>query len=390
MTEQYVDILDFQGYKISSTGEVWSDKSNKKLVQFNGLGYSIVHLRKNKKSFARRVHRLVAAAFLDNYDDGLIVNHIDGNRGNNHADNLACLTQRENALHSVWDLDNGHAARRKFRLTEDEKQQIVDTRESGATVDEILKTFNISGAKYRDIVKPEKRYTEWIAKPIPTQDGERIALVDGYDHYYVSNLGNVYSTKRGINLSQHKSAAGYMQIALYKHSEEKRYLVHRLVASVFCDNPNNYDFVDHINECKTDNRAINLRWVTRSENLRRGMKKTRSITNEQVKLVRHMHRVGVAGTRIADIVGIGKTSVYRIIHSQERYANENAAVESVPDVMPHKRDATPTTKAIDKQTADDIRERYSSEQITIGQLSKEYNVGRATIHRVIHRRGGYA
>jgi len=332
---------------------------------------------------------LVAAAFLASYDDGLIVNHIDGNRENNHVDNLECITQRENVLHSVWDLDNGQTPRRRFRLTEDEKQQIIDTRESGATVDEILETFNISGAKYRDIVKPEKRYTEWIAKPIPTQDGERIVLIDGYDHYYVSDLGNIYSTKRGIALSQHQIATGYMHVALYKHSEGKRYLVHRLVASVFCDNPNNYDFVDHINECKTDNRAINLRWVTRSENLQRSMKKTRSITDAQIKLVHHLHQVNFAGTKIADIVGIGKASVYRIIHNQERYANEDATIKSVPDAVPYKQDATPTTKAIDNQTADEIRERYSSESITTGQLAKEYNVGRATIHRVIHRLGGY-
>jgi hypothetical protein len=45
--------------------------------------------------------------------------------------------------------------------------------------------------------------------------------------------------------------------------------VHRLVAQHFVDNPNNYTEVDHFSNCKTQNEASNLRWVSRTHNLER-------------------------------------------------------------------------------------------------------------------------
>lgn len=46
------------------------------------------------------VHRLVAAAFVQGYQDGLIVNHKDGDRKHNHAENLEWVTHRENNIHA--------------------------------------------------------------------------------------------------------------------------------------------------------------------------------------------------------------------------------------------------------------------------------------------------
>lgn len=42
--------------------------------------------------------------------------------------------------------------------------------------------------------------------------------------------------------------------------------MHRLVAKSFIPNPLGLEQVDHINNDKQDNRAENLRWVTRKEN----------------------------------------------------------------------------------------------------------------------------
>ena len=46
----------------------------------------------------------------------------------------------------------------------------------------------------------------------------------------------------------------------------KKYLKHRIIAQQFIPNPINLPEIDHINHNRADNRILNLRWVSRSEN----------------------------------------------------------------------------------------------------------------------------
>ena len=54
--------------------------------------------------------------------------------------------------------------------------------------------------------------------------------------------------------------------------EKEKWLLHRLVAYVWCDNPNGYETVDHLDGNKNNNSVENLEWVTREENIKRGFK----------------------------------------------------------------------------------------------------------------------
>lgn len=63
-------------------------------------GYNFITLTKDKKTFYRSVHRLVASAFVSNPENKPQVNHIDGNVRNNRYDNLNWMTNSENGLHA--------------------------------------------------------------------------------------------------------------------------------------------------------------------------------------------------------------------------------------------------------------------------------------------------
>ena len=88
-------------YLVSNDGQVKSLKS-KKLLKFLSLrgGYRSVYITKINKKI--KVHRLVALAFIPNNDSNKkLVNHKDGNKLNNHVDNLEWTTASENVQHAI-------------------------------------------------------------------------------------------------------------------------------------------------------------------------------------------------------------------------------------------------------------------------------------------------
>ena len=63
-------------------------------------GYLYVNLRKHGKVKHKKIHRLIAEAFLPKVPGKTFVNHIDGNKLNNHPANLEWCTQSENVAHA--------------------------------------------------------------------------------------------------------------------------------------------------------------------------------------------------------------------------------------------------------------------------------------------------
>lgn len=99
--EEWKDIIGYEGvYQISSYGQVKNIETNKILIgDKNNLGYRRVTLYKpiKKRYF---IHRLVAIHFCEGYSEGLVVNHIDGDKNNNKATNLEWVTRSENDKHA--------------------------------------------------------------------------------------------------------------------------------------------------------------------------------------------------------------------------------------------------------------------------------------------------
>lgn len=87
-------------YSISDKGEVRNDTRNKLLTLYDEYEYKVASIHYNGQHKRKRVHRLVAEAFIPNPNNKPYVNHIDGNRSNNCVENLEWVTEKENAQHA--------------------------------------------------------------------------------------------------------------------------------------------------------------------------------------------------------------------------------------------------------------------------------------------------
>lgn len=89
--------------------------------------------------------------------------------------------------------------------------------------------------------------------------------IDGYPNYQVSNRGRVMSLKSGRLLKPRVDSKGYSRVSLGRGN---LYSIHRLVANAFLENPDNLPYVNHVDECKTNNDVSNLAWCTASQNIK--------------------------------------------------------------------------------------------------------------------------
>ena len=80
-------------YEVSSFGNL--RRVNKPPRGLNN-GYHSYNLSKNGEVRTHRLHTLVAAAFLGERPEGLVIDHIDGDKLNNNAENLRYVTQSDN------------------------------------------------------------------------------------------------------------------------------------------------------------------------------------------------------------------------------------------------------------------------------------------------------
>lgn len=80
----------------------WRKPNPSVLKPWISRGYEMIKIQNNNKYDQKSVavHRLIAMTYLVDWDKNLTVNHIDGNKRNNHIDNLEMITNSENVKHA--------------------------------------------------------------------------------------------------------------------------------------------------------------------------------------------------------------------------------------------------------------------------------------------------
>lgn len=230
MEEIWKDIRGFEGrYQVSNMGRVrypdtWITRSYpsgtiasirtrkagyKQLI--NRDGYVTVALSMPGVRYTPAIDKLVAEHFCEDYQDGMEIDHIDGDTINSRADNLICRWF-ENLPDEVWKPIKGF-----------EGLYEISNMGRVLSLERIARHKNMSG---------------------------------GTSHIPVLRR----------LLSQNKTKRGYIIILLSKNGKQYYRSLHRLVALHFCEGYKRGLVVNHKDENPSNNRADNLEWCTQHYN----------------------------------------------------------------------------------------------------------------------------
>lgn len=151
--------------------------------------------------------------------------------------------------------------------------------------------------------------------------------------YQISNYGQIKRFNRDKRyksfkiLKQNINSSGYFVIDLYKNNKRKTYTVHKLILTTFVG-PCPFGMeCRHLNGIRTDNRLCNLKWGTRSENVKdaikhkthkipynKGSKHGRAKLNDwKIRVIRRLLEDGyLTQKEIANIFEINEPAISKI------------------------------------------------------------------------------
>jgi hypothetical protein len=157
--ETWKDALGYEGYyQVSDLGRVRSVDKTTAARSFKGKvlkpktnkgGYLEVHLSINGASYHEKVHRLVAVVFLDNPSNLPQVNHINGVKADNRAENLEWCTCKHNVNEAFrTGLNANHERHRWSILTIEQVREVLESNKPSSYFSE---KFDISKTAIKDI-----------------------------------------------------------------------------------------------------------------------------------------------------------------------------------------------------------------------------------------------
>ena len=123
----WLPVIDYEDYyEVSNDGLVRSVRSGELLDGWvNSYGYRTVSFVVDGERATKKVHRLVALAFIPTISGKDFVNHKDGDKLNNCVENLEWVTRGENNKHAATVLQVSKEARPVWQFSLDGETQAL-------------------------------------------------------------------------------------------------------------------------------------------------------------------------------------------------------------------------------------------------------------------------
>lgn len=339
--EIWKDVKGFENrYRVSNFGKILSlnykntgkNRLLKPIKKANGLFVQL----SDYKWYA--LHDIVAISFVSGYEHDKIVEHRDGNKSNNNANNLEWVNNPifTNLDNEEWRDIKGYEG--LYQVSDKGRvRSLIPWRGKSMRIRKPIydgKKTNVPSVLLKKDGKPTMW---WICKLVVTnfsndfKEGYQIIHKDGDIHnncldnllcspceidendeewrdvigyeglYQVSNFGRV----RSLNYRKRKEhrllkpvyskSNGYYDVVLSKNQKHKHHRVHKLVAMAFVSGYKEGLFVNHKDENKLNNHAENLEWITQSANNAYGTARERQADSIHLLLSKPVEKVDEKG-----------------------------------------------------------------------------------------------
>jgi hypothetical protein len=251
-------------YKISDHGDIFSISTNKLLNPQVRSGYNLVVLTKDKIKKKYYVHQLVFMTHIKEIADKTkFIDHIDGNKLNNHVKNLKEISK-----------DGAKPKTIKTITKNPEPESIIQYNDDGQKIKEWISMDEIikQNPKYkRDTIShccTESKKTAygyvWRYKNYAYDQSDYCMIKTNdsrsYSNYQINKNGDVINCSNGKPISLVKN--DYYSVKMTSDCGNRRtFPVHELVALTFIDNPNKYPNIKHVDGDKFNNVVENLEWT---------------------------------------------------------------------------------------------------------------------------------
>lgn len=146
-----------------------------------------------------------------------------------------------------------------------------------------------------------------------------------YDQFLIDTDGNILNIKTNkIYKKSFRKRNGYLYayLSLGKRGKVKAIRIHKAVAETFIPNPLKLEFVNHIDEDKTNCNVSNLEWVTPKENTNKHLELNPASNNRKLSKedVEEILQSTLSERKLAKKFNVSKTAIHNVKNCDNHYA----------------------------------------------------------------------